>query len=89
MALGAKRGQVFGWVFGGAFRLIALGTLLGVVASMATNRIIAAQIGTVRMFDPIALGAAVALITILGGAACFHPAFRATRIDPVVSLREE
>ena len=41
------------------------------------------------MFDPIALGAAVALIAILGGVACFHPAFRATRVDPAVSLRDE
>jgi predicted permease len=89
MALGAQRGEVFGWVFGGAFRLIGFGVLLGGAASVATNRIIATQIWTVRVFDPIALGAAVALITILSGAACFHPAFRATRVDPAVSLREE
>jgi ABC-type antimicrobial peptide transport system permease subunit len=89
MALGAQRGEVFGWVFGGAFRLIGCGVLLGGVSSVATNRIIATQVWTVRMFDPIALGAAVALIAILGGAACFHPAFRATRVDPAVSLRDE
>jgi putative ABC transport system permease protein len=89
MALGAERGQVFGWVFGGAFRLIGFGILLGGVASVATNRIIATLVWTVRVFDPIALGAAVALITILGGAACFQPAFRATRVDPTMSLREE
>jgi putative ABC transport system permease protein len=89
MALGAERGQIFGWVFGGAFRLIGFGTLLGGVASIATNRIIATQVWSVRMFDPIALGAAIALITILGGAACFQPAFRATRVHPAVSLREE
>jgi putative ABC transport system permease protein len=89
MALGAQRGEVFGWVFGGAFRLIGFGVLLGGAASVATNRVIATQIWTVRVFDPIALCAAVALITILGGAACFHPAFRATRVDPAVSLREE
>jgi ABC-type antimicrobial peptide transport system permease subunit len=89
MALGAERGQVFGWVFGGAFRLIGFGTVLGGLASIATNRVIATQVWAVRAFDPIALGAAVALITILGGAACFHPAFRATRVDPAVSLREE
>ena len=89
MALGAQRGQVFGWVFGGAFRLIGVGALLGGAVSVATNRIIATQVWTVRAFDPIALGAAVALIAILGGAACFHPAFRATRVDPAVSLRED
>jgi len=89
IALGAERGQVFAWVFGGAFRLIGFGTLLGGVASMATNRIIATQVWKVRTFDPIGVGTAVALITILGGVACFHPAFRATRVDPAVSLRDE
>jgi putative ABC transport system permease protein len=89
MALGAQRAEVFGRVFGGAFRLIGVGVLLGGVASIGANRIIATQVWTVRVFDPIALGAAVALITILGGVACLHPAFRATRIDPAVSLREE
>jgi putative ABC transport system permease protein len=89
MALGAQRGQVFGWVFGGAFRLIAIGAFLGGIASFATNRVIAAQVWTVRMFDPISLGVAVGLIAVLGGAACFHPAFRATRVDPAVTLRQE
>lgn len=89
MALGAQRGEVFRWVCGGAFRLIGLGLLLGGLASLATNRIIATQVWAVRPFDPVALGAAVVLITILGGAACFHPALRATRINPTVSLREE
>jgi putative ABC transport system permease protein len=89
MALGAQRVEVFAWVFGGAFRLIAFGAVLGGGASVGTNRIIATQVWTVRPFDPIALGAAIALIAILGGAACFHPAFRATRVDPAVFLREE
>jgi hypothetical protein len=89
MALGAQRREVFGWVFGGAFRLIGFGVLLGGAASFATNRVIASQVWTVRIFDPITIGAAVALITILGGAACFYPALRATRVDPAVSLREE
>ena len=89
MALGAQRGQVFRSVFTGAFRLIGLGALLGGVASVATNRIIANQIWAVRMFDPVALGGAVALIAVLGAAACFQPAFRATRVDPSVALRQE
>jgi putative ABC transport system permease protein len=89
MALGAQRGQVFGWVFGGAFRLIAIGASLGGIASFATNRVIATQVWTVRMFDPISLGVAICLIAILGGVACFHPAFRATRVHPAVTLRQE
>jgi putative ABC transport system permease protein len=89
IALGAQRGEVFSWVFGGAFRVIGLGLLLGGVTSLATNRIIASQVWTVRGFDPVALGAAVGLIALLGSAACIQPAFRAMRVDPTVSLREE
>jgi putative ABC transport system permease protein len=89
MALGAQRSQVFRAVFGGAFRLIGIGALLGAGASVATNRIIANQVWTVRMFDPVALGGAVALIAILGGVACFQPAFRATRVDPNLALRQD
>lgn len=88
MALGAQRGQVFRWVFIGAFRLIGIGVLLGGGVSLATNRIVASQVWSVRIFDPVALGAAVALIAVVGGAACFHPAFRATRVDPSTALRQ-
>jgi ABC-type lipoprotein release transport system permease subunit len=41
------------------------------------------------MFDPISLGVAVGLIAVLGAAACFHPAFRATRVDPAPTVRQE
>jgi len=58
MALGAQHREVFGWVFRAAFQLIASGVLLGGAASVATNRVIATRVWTVRVFDPIALGAA-------------------------------
>jgi ABC-type antimicrobial peptide transport system permease subunit len=63
--------------------------LLGASASALTNRIIANQVWAVHMFDPLALGGAVALIAVLGGAACFHPAYRATRVDPSSALRQD
>ena len=69
--------------------VLEIGAFLGGIASFATNRVIATQVWTVRIFDPISLGVAISLIAALGGVACFHPAFRATRVDPAVTLRQE
>jgi putative ABC transport system permease protein len=89
MALGADQVQVFGSVFGMAFRLIGGGVILGGLASFATNRIISNQVWAVVEFDPVTLIGAIAVIAILGGAACFVPALRATRVHPAIALRHE
>ena len=65
MALGAERGQVFRSVLGSAFRVISVGVMLGVLTSLATNRVISSQVWTVATFDPIALISGVAAIVIL------------------------
>lgn len=89
MALGAERGRVFRSVLGSSFRVIGIGLILGVVTTFATNRVISSQVSRVALFDPIALLGGLAAILILGGAACAVPALRATRVDPVVALRDE
>jgi ABC-type antimicrobial peptide transport system permease subunit len=89
MALGADQVQVFGSVFGTAFRLIGGGVILGGLASLATNRVISNQVWAVAEFDPVTLIGAIAIIVILGGAACFVPALRATRVHPAIALRHE
>ena len=89
MALGAERGQVFRSVLVNAFRMIGVGVLLGVLTSLATNRVISNQVWTVAIFDPIALISGVTVIAILGAVACFVPALRATRVHPVIALRHE
>jgi putative ABC transport system permease protein len=89
MALGADRGQVFRSVVGSALRMMGFGATLGAVASLATNRVISSQVWTVTVFDPIALAGGAIVIAVLGGVACFVPAFRATRVRPLLALREE
>jgi putative ABC transport system permease protein len=87
IALGADRAQVFGEVFAGALRLIGFGLFAGLMGSVLTNRLIAGQVWTITPFDPVILLGSVAVILILGFAACYVPALRATRVQPIISLR--
>lgn len=89
MALGAERGTVFLGVLRMTLRLIVAGVLIGAAASFATNRIIANSLWSVPVFDPLVLAGGIAVIVLLGFAACFVPALRATRVNPMVALRQE
>jgi ABC-type antimicrobial peptide transport system permease subunit len=53
------------------------------------NRLIANQLWGVQPHDPVTMASVIAIIAIIGLVACLAPAFRATRVDPVVSLRYE
>lgn len=89
MALGAERRTVFLDVLRMTLRLILAGVVIGAAASFATNRIIANSLWSVPVFDPVVLAGGIAVIMLLGFAACFVPALRATRVNPVVALRQE
>lgn len=89
MALGAERRTVFLGVLRMTLRLIVAGIAIGAAASFATNRIIANSLWSVPVFDPVVLAGGIAVILLLGVAACFVPALRATRVNAVVALRQE
>jgi ABC-type antimicrobial peptide transport system permease subunit len=89
MALGAERRHVFLGVLDIALRLIGLGVLIGALASFATNRVISSEVWTVAAFDPVVLAGGMIVVVLLGLAACFLPALRATRINPIAALRHE
>jgi ABC-type antimicrobial peptide transport system permease subunit len=89
MALGADSGQVFRSVLGSAFRLIGGGIIIGGLASLLTNQVISRQVWTVTAFDPLTLAGGIGTIAILGAAATFVPALRATRVHPAEALRHE
>ncbi|MCA1560196.1 MAG: ABC transporter permease [Acidobacteria bacterium] len=89
MALGARRIDVLGMVVRMGLRLIVLGVVIGLLASVAATRILANQLWGVSARDPITLIAAVAVMTLAGLAASYFPARRATRVDPMVALRYE
>jgi putative ABC transport system permease protein len=89
MALGARRGDVFGMVLQMGLRLIAIGAVIGLAASFGVTRLIASQLWGVSPSDPFVLGAVIAIVATVGLAACYFPARRATRVDPMVALRYE
>jgi len=69
--------------------LIGIGLGIGLVASLAAARAVAGQIWGISPPDPITIGGGVGVILFAGLAACYFPARRATKVDPMVALRYE
>jgi len=88
MALGATRGSVLGMVLGQGMRLTLVGLVVGVVASFGLTRLLQAQLFNVKPTDPLTVSAVAVFIAIVALIACYVPARRATRVDPMVMLRE-
>jgi len=89
MALGASPGHVLKQVFLEGGRLAGLGLGLGLIAALAFTRLMASMLYGVKPSDPLSLGVAAALLAVVAFAACYLPARRATRVDPLVALRYE
>jgi putative ABC transport system permease protein len=89
MALGADRGDVLKLVINMGLRLVILGVAIGLAASLGVCRVIATQLWGVSPYDPATLIAVPLLLLITGLVACWVPARRAARVDPLVALRYE
>ena len=89
MALGADRASVLRMVLGQGLRLTLFGVLAGLTAAFALNRMIASLLFGVKPTDPATIGGVVLLITTVAVIACYLPARGATRVDPMIVLREE
>ncbi|HXQ98515.1 MAG TPA: FtsX-like permease family protein, partial [Candidatus Limnocylindrales bacterium] len=89
MALGADRGDVLRMVLGQGLRLAMAGVALGLVASFGITGLIRAQLYGVTPTDPFILSAVAILLIAVALFACWIPAWRATRVDPIVALRRE
>jgi predicted permease len=89
MALGAGSTDVVWMVLKMGLKLVGLGVGVGLLASFAVTRVIANQLWGVSPRDPMTLVAVVAVAAIAGLAACYFPARRATKVDPLIALRYE
>jgi putative ABC transport system permease protein len=89
LALGAARADVFRLVLGQGALLIAIGLGLGLGGALATGRALASVLYGVGAVDFAALVTAIVSLAAVALLACFFPARRATRVDPMVALREE
>jgi putative ABC transport system permease protein len=88
MALGAQRSDVMRLIVGGGMRLTAIGVVLGIVAALALTRLLETLLYGVRPFDPPTLGGVAVLLALIALLACWLPAARAARSNPITALRE-
>ena len=89
MALGARRGDVLGLVLWQGLRLIVPGLVAGSVIAFVTARIVGGLLVNVKAFDPLTFAASAAFLALVAALATYVPALRATRVDPMVALRNE
>lgn len=89
MALGAAHASVFAMVLAQGARLAALGIAAGLVAALAVTRLMNAFLFGIQATDPLTFSSVSALLIAVALLACYLPARRATRVDPIVALRYE
>ena len=89
VALGAQRGELLGLLLRQGMGLVACGVAVGVVASVLFTRFLGALLFDVQPTDPLTFASVVLLLVGVSAAACFIPALRAMRVDPMVALRNE
>ena len=89
LALGAERGQVVAMVMREAGRLLLIGVVTGAALSLLAGRGARSLLFGLKPYDPLTLVAAALLLALIAAAASFLPARRASKLDPMVALREE
>jgi putative ABC transport system permease protein len=89
VALGAQRRDVIGLVMGQGVKLVGIGIALGLVGASALTRVLTTLLYEVKPTDPLTFLAAPVLLIVVAILACWAPARRATKVDPLTALRHE
>jgi putative ABC transport system permease protein len=89
MAIGAEPGDVMRMVVGGGMKLATIGVAIGVAGALALASLIASMLYGVTAFDPASYVVTAAVLLVVAALACWIPARRAMRVDPLVALRQE
>ena len=89
MALGAQRRDILNLVLQEGAKMATVGAVIGIVASLGLTRLITKQLFGVSAHDPFTYAGVGGLLMLVAIAACYFPARRAARVDPMMSLRRE
>ena len=89
MALGAGGGDMLKLVVGQGMKLTGIGVVLGAAAAFGLTRLLASLLFGVKTTDPLTYGTVALVLSAVALLACFIPALRASKIDPVTALRCE
>jgi putative ABC transport system permease protein len=89
MALGAQRSHVLRLMLGEGMKMALVGVAIGMAAALGLTQLMASMLFGVSATDPITFGGVALVLTGVALAACYIPARRAMRVDPMVALRYE
>jgi len=89
VALGAQSHDVLRLILGGALKMTAAGVAIGLAAAALLTRFLGTLLFEIKPIDPITFAGTAGILATAALIACALPAWRATRVDPAVTLRQE